>query len=98
MAGDLLNVLLSDPTIQAGGAGVSATGLVWWTINGIKKRVDKNERDISDARLDLEKHRTYSEGVYAKNVTIERVHERIDEMGKKQDDMFQFLITKLGNK
>lgn len=98
MATEIINGLLGDPTVQAGGAGGAATGLVWWAISNMKKRIEKNERDITDARMELEKHRTYSEGVYAKNITIERVHERIDEMGKKQDDMFQFLINKLGNK
>ena len=58
----------------------------------------KNEKDIQETQLNLEKHKTYSEGVYAKTVTIERVHSRIDDLGKKQDDMFQFLINKLGSK
>ena len=100
-----VNSGMSDGVIQASGAGISITGACWWLINTGRRRFEKNEKDIvrldkniSDARLKMEENKSYAEGIYAKNVTIDRVHSRIDEMSKKQDDMFQFLVNKLGSK
>ena len=92
------NSLISDGVIQSGGAGLSVIGFCWLAYNTARRRFEKNEKDIQETQLNLEKHKTYSEGVYAKSTTIERVHERIDSMSKKQDDMFQFLVNKLGQK
>ena len=99
MPADIINTLVSDPALQTGGGAVGGAGLFWWVMNGIKKRFEQNETEISDAQkkitetaLDLEKHKTFSEGMYAKNVTIERVHERIDDMSKKTDEIYQILV------
>lgn len=102
---DAVNTLMADPVIQTGGGIAGSGGIFLWIFNGIKRRLDKNEEDIvivqknmSEIALDLEKHKTFSEGTYAKSTTIERVHERIDDVGKKTDEIYKLLVTLVGNK
>lgn len=73
--------------IGAGGAGFM--GLLYWIFGRLHKRVDavelkQAEQDaaLAKTQLEIERHKTDSERAYAKAPSIDRLHERLDDMFK----------------
>jgi hypothetical protein len=98
---DVINAALSDPLVHVGGGGLSIGGLLWYFLGGSKKRldvveprVDKVEKDIFDARLEIKDLHSYAEGNYAKNSSLDRVHARIDDVAKTSNQILQLLVEK----
>lgn len=58
-------------------------------LNSLDESVERNGRELSEVRdivhtnaLDLERFKTHVSDHYAKETTIQRVHDRIDAMGR----------------
>lgn len=79
---------------QIGGGAASIATILWWVVRGAHRRIDKAERDIADTRLDLANHKIYSEGAFVKGSSLDRVHDRIDAVASKQDEILKLLIER----
>lgn len=95
--------LITDPVVQAGTGGFSLAGIFLWCVRKIFSNIEKVDgrvddvcKKVTETKLDLADHKIYSEGAFAKMATIDRVHQRIDDLGKKSDKILEILINNKG--
>lgn len=81
-----------DYLVQIGGGGAGVIAFIWWVVKSAHRRIDAANEEISATKLDLANHKIYSEGTYVKGSSLDRVHDRIDAIDKKQDEVLKILI------
>jgi len=86
---------VDDSFFQVGAAisgGGGAGAFIYWLlrsahrrIDGVEKRVGNCETSVAESQRDLAKHQVYAESAFAKGASIDRLHDRIDELDRKQE-------------
>jgi hypothetical protein len=80
------------------GAATAFSTILWWIWDKLVKKVEKSDDKIAAIDKALDDHRVYSADQYVKKDAIDRIHTRIDGIGKDVSDIKTMLISTLSGK